>query len=170
MSNLESLTGQTSGLPVFELLENPILRPTEPGEDNLMVPSRVLFDPRLKRFRLWYSCGRTDETQAIAYAESVDGIHWKRRASTPDGQALGDVRPFNRVWIKDPNQPDSDGFRCRDPGMIHFDPEDGDPGRRYKMIMRRGLPLAFSPDGYVWTAAGDLVPVYRGSKGWLCVC
>ena len=147
-----------------KLPENPILRPTEPGEDNLMVPSRVFFDPRLERFRMWYACGRTDETQSIAYAESGDGIHWERRTSTPDGKVFGDIKPFNRVWIKDPNQPHSAGFRCRDPGLILFDPGETNPARRYKMIMRRGLPLAFSPDGYVWTADPKMVPSYRGSK------
>ena len=147
-----------------KLPENPILRPTEPSEDNLLLPNRVLYDPRLERFRMWYACGRTDQTQSIAYAESLDGIHWERRASEADGQPDRDIRPFNRVWIKDPDQPNSAGFRCRDPGMIMFDPDEPDAARRYKMIMRRGSPLAFSPDGYVWTADPNLVPSYRGSK------
>jgi len=143
---------------------NPIIRPEGPEENGLINPSVVIYDPRLKRFRMWYHGGRTDETMFIGYAESGDGIHWQRCASTPDGKAPVGSKPFNKVWIRDPKKPKELGVRCLDPGVIVYHPWEQDGAKRYKMILRRGMPVAFSPDGYVWTSRPGMVPRYRGTK------
>ncbi len=147
-----------------KLPENPLMRPQNPEENNVVNPAAIFYDPRIGRFRLWYSCERTDETQSVAYAESDDGIAWERRASTADGRPSGDFSPFNKVWFKRPDRPDEMGERVRDPGAIEHHPWEQDPQRRYKMTQRRGLPIAFSADGYTWTAQPNMVPSYRGTK------
>lgn len=143
---------------------NPTFTPGPADEQGLLNPSQVLYDRVRGRFRLWYAAGRTDATQSIAYAESSDGIVWERCAPDPEDDETVDAPRSNRVWIRDPGKPEDRGFRCRDPGAIVLDPDERDATRRYKMIMRRGLPVAFSPDGFVWTAQPDMVPTYGGGK------
>lgn len=148
----------------WKLPQNPLLRPKNPEENAVVAPFAVFYDPRIERFRLWYMCERTDETTSVLYAESEDGIRWERRASTADGRPAGKFSPFNKVWFRHPERAGELGRRVRDPGAIVYHPWEQDPRRRYKMIQRRGLPLAFSPDGYTWTAEPEMVPSYRGTK------
>src|SRR5207249_11190820 len=87
----------------------------------------------------------------IAYAESTDGIHWER----PN---LGLVefrgaKKNNLVQIEPATEPYA---RPMDFVAVFYEPEDPDPGRRFKMayIVRiRGscsTATAVSPDGLRW--------------------
>jgi len=114
------------------------------------------------KFRMWYIAGDQEAIDAIptrayrgwqaAYAESEDGIHWVK-------PKLGLVeyrgsRENNLVLI-DP--PDVTGLHL----VLLHEPEDPDPGRRFKMIHQirwadaplfgwtTSVPL-FSEDGFRW--------------------
>ena len=55
----------------------PVLTPELPWEgESVMNPCVLLEDGR---YRMWYSAGETYEPNVLGYAESMDGLHWKKR-------------------------------------------------------------------------------------------
>ena len=137
---------KVSDRPIIELVET---------DERILIPMAALYDERLERFRLWYTSGDT-KYRALCYAESEDGIHWTRRASTPDGRALSGDIPFNTVWVKDPDEPDQPGITPPNQVEVHYDPLDDDPARRFRMLHGHNrIDLAHSADGYSWRTYGD---------------
>lgn len=148
---------------------NPIMRagPIE-GVDGY---GTLLYGTVLKqgsKFRMWYLASpRADSRRQggvernilnntyrpVAYAESMDGIHWVR-------PSLGLVefrgnRNNNLVRIEPANEPYANP--C-DFVAVFYEPEDPDPGRRYKMAYithdigrnEASTATAVSPDGLRW--------------------
>ena len=67
----------------FTRRKDPVMEPEEAWEKtNLMCP-HVLWDEERKIFRMWYSAGGFWEPDQIGYAESEDGIHWKKHPQNP---------------------------------------------------------------------------------------
>lgn len=67
------------GLKYNRIFVSPILRPeTEIEKQSVMNPC-VLYNKVEKKFKMWYAAGETYEPDVICYAESKDGIHWKKR-------------------------------------------------------------------------------------------
>ena len=67
--------------------DEPVLRVDEPWEiTSVMCPS-VLWDEQKRLFRIWYSGGEQYEPNAIGYAESEDGLRWRKHAGNPVFQA-----------------------------------------------------------------------------------
>lgn len=60
----------------WQQIQGPVLRPTLPWEGKSVQEPTVLWDRG--KYRLWYSGGFWE--QHIGYAESRDGIHWKKRS------------------------------------------------------------------------------------------
>ena len=61
----------------------PVLRAQAPWEkQNVMCPC-VLWDEQAECFRMWYSAGEQYEPNAIGYAESRDGVTWKKHGGNP---------------------------------------------------------------------------------------
>ena len=61
----------------------PVLSPEEPWEKTSVMCPHVIWDARLKLFRMWYSGGEQYEPDAIGYATSSDGMHWRRNGQNP---------------------------------------------------------------------------------------
>ncbi len=53
---------------------------------------RVIWDARLELFRMWYSGGEQYEPDAIGYATSADGMHWRRNGQFTEGKRFGNKR------------------------------------------------------------------------------
>jgi predicted GH43/DUF377 family glycosyl hydrolase len=71
----------------------PVLVPDVPWEKGAVMCPNVLWDERLKLFKMWYSGGDNYEPDALGYATSPDGLHWTKLASNPM------FRPLERnVW------------------------------------------------------------------------
>lgn len=97
-------TGQTRthsriGLAVSEdginwtrVQKDPVLIAEETWEKTSVMCPHVLWNEKEKVFQMWYSGGEQYEPNAIGYAESTDGIHWRKRAENP-------------VFAADPNTP-----------------------------------------------------------------
>ena len=112
--------------------------------------------------RIWYDLieGRKAGDQRVgpgarsmAYAESEDGIRWVKPSLGT--HAFRGNRNTNIVL--------TDGHMFS--ASVIVDPRDPDPSRRYKIAYwRRGLKVAFSPDGIHWTAPLQ-EPVAPGSYG-----
>lgn len=60
---------------------HPILEPAGRWEKNNVMCPHVLYEDGT--FRMWYSGGEMYEPDAIGYAESEDGVHWRRPLSDP---------------------------------------------------------------------------------------
>lgn len=59
--------------------EAPCLVPDRLWEQNAVQHPSVLYNPQLGCFQMWYAAGDIDEPDGIGYAESVDGLVWKKR-------------------------------------------------------------------------------------------
>lgn len=61
----------------------PVMVPDAPWEESALMCPHVLFDEDANIYKMWYSGGNNHEPNAIGYAESHDGITWKKCASNP---------------------------------------------------------------------------------------
>lgn len=127
----------------------------------------VFYDQQQKMFKMWYHAGWFDGT---AYAESEDGIHWKRRTEV-DSQAVSDrvlpripgyLRDGDAVWLDNAATDPDERFkmlvfyRCYDsdfryyhlkPKHAHDDPNSVPP--------KEITVLYTSPDGVHWKERGE---------------
>ena len=159
--------------------ENPVLLPGEPHQwDSLQVawPATVLYDAGEHKFRCWYSGldalqkdrDSLDEWPP-GYAESDDGIHWRKPELK---QVMQDGHPTNRLR---PNW-NIDGFVPTRLMAVFENPFPGTPpSRRFGSDWFERMParsaggepmkrrrLAWSPDGINWTPAGLTYELPKG--------
>ncbi|MBO4367559.1 MAG: hypothetical protein J5859_02495 [Clostridia bacterium] len=69
------------GVHFTRFLRIPVLSPEEPFEGASVMNPCVLRENGL--YRMWYAAGETYEPNVICYAESHDGIHWKKHSGNP---------------------------------------------------------------------------------------
>ncbi len=121
------------------------------------------------RFHLWVMTQSvTPSAQYLCYATSKDGIEWEK----PElGLVEYDGSKKNNI-IESP-------FKLRSPTcedilttfLVHFDPEEANPERRYKMaaqLIQGGggkLAIAYSPDGLRWKARPEPKPQFMEMGG-----
>lgn len=149
--------------------ENPVIRPGPvegPDGYECLVYGTVL--KQNGKFRMWYIAGpradsriagdseRMEFYRPVAYAESDDGIHWKK----PDlGLAEFRGNKNNNLVLIEPA--DAPFARPMDFVSVFYEPGDPNPNRRYKMAFityiskgQRNLcattATAVSPDGLRW--------------------
>lgn len=67
------------GMTFKRVSANPILKSDLKFEGVSLMNPCVLWDESEKVFKMWYSAGETYEPDVIGYAESEDGIVWKKR-------------------------------------------------------------------------------------------
>jgi len=73
---------------VFEpTADAPVLAPELPWEKRAVMCPGVLWEEDAGMYKMWYSGGEQYEPNAIGYAESADGLVWKKSASNPIFQA-----------------------------------------------------------------------------------
>ena len=159
---------------------NPILRPEQPWEGwrSFWYGRAVLYDPRLGRYRAWYET-RQDSTspdgnweraalKRIAYAESDDGVVWRRPSlhqHERDGSTANSIISVGALGMH---------F-----GNVIIDEHEADPRKRYKMMfyaqppgrgqaeLAEGMQVALSADGLRWWLPVDPheVPIPSG-RSW----
>ena len=111
---------------------NPVLRagpPGSPDDRGCIIYGSVL--PVDGKLRMWYLAWPRAETspeacgRPMAYAESSDGVHWER-----PGLGLVDWNGSrdNNLCLIEPGIWPVDDYLC----VLH-DPDDPDPGQRYKL-------------------------------------
>lgn len=108
------------------VMENPVFEPQTPLELNdgycscaCPFSDGIFYDDEDKKFKMWYQAGWFD---AVGYAESDDGIHWKR---------LSEIYPDRK---EDRVIPHEFGT-MRDGAAMWLDYETVDPSERYKMMV-----------------------------------
>ena len=72
-----------NGVAWQRMSPKPVLSPDEPWEKVALMCPHVLWDSQLRIYRMWYSGGEQYEPNAIGYATSPDGQHWKKYGSNP---------------------------------------------------------------------------------------
>ena len=121
---------------------NPLLRADQPWENgNMQLYGSVVKDPG-GPFRLWYSTVAAPWCIRVGYAESDDGLTWRRPpldVLSYQGQATNAVIAADAHGI-----------------AVIRDAADPDPQRRYKMVAGTGdshcVHVLCSPDGRRWQA------------------
>ena len=108
------------------------------------------------KFKMWYWA----MPGGFAYAESDDGIHWTK----PDLGLVEFKGNKHNNLVPMPGRP-----------MIHYDPADPDPQRRYKKAVGTPNPnaggreslwtIATSPDGFHWNTMEQPKPVKNWKDG-----
>ena len=84
------LAESTDGLHFERVGDEPVLFPERPWEGASVMNPCVLFENGI--YRMWYSAGETYEPNVLAYAESADGIHWRKS-------------PINPIFVSAPQNP-----------------------------------------------------------------
>ena len=131
---------------------NPVLKPETALENQRGLPvatpksGGVWHDPADGMFKMWYEAGWLG---TMAYATSVDGIHWERPATPVHKEANGLLYSL---------RPDST--------TVFLDHDAADPSERFKLFLRgpggsvsHGYSMT-SPDGIDWNP-----PVPTGELG-----
>lgn len=144
------LVAQSSGLVRKlhqpEKMADPILPKAEPWHEMPLFFQQVIKDPKTGRFRMWYNIRNNEKSmphQVYAYAESDDGVRWRKPnlglveiAGSKDNNIYKVVPAFGLFFV--------------DEGAA-----SADPSRRYKMGFYSGkapgLSVSFSPDGLRFT-------------------
>lgn len=131
----------------------PVMIPTEAWENNVVSEPTVIFDEG--RYRMWYTAGW--HQSGIGYAESRDGVRWRKQIGPVLGQGAGGVL----------------GVACRNSIIKHN-------GVYYMLFTDgvgfggEGLRVATSSDGLAWQARpGSIIPPggwntgIAGSHAWI---
>ncbi len=69
------------GVRFRRVSDRPVLSPEAPFEGESVMNPCVLFENGL--YRMWYSAGETYEPNVLCYAESEDGIRWRKSPLNP---------------------------------------------------------------------------------------
>ena len=67
----------------WERRANPVLRPEDAWECRGLTYPHVLWDEEEQQYKMWYSGGDLSEADAIGYAASSDGVHWRKHGQNP---------------------------------------------------------------------------------------
>lgn len=63
--------------------DQPVLFSERPFEGMSVMNPFVLWDEKRRVYRMWYSAGETYEPNVLCYAESSDGLNWKKLPANP---------------------------------------------------------------------------------------
>lgn len=67
----------------WERFTEPVMQPDQPWEKKALMCPHVIFEEESKTYKMWYSGGGNHEPDALGYAESKDGFHWKKFDGNP---------------------------------------------------------------------------------------
>ena len=142
-SIIENLDGLTRSLnQPTRYGPNPIFQ-SVPSRDStweagmLICFTSILFDGEDSIYKMWYSLwGPEDRSMILAYATSLDGIHWKKPSLGIVGYK--ESKDNNIILV-------AEGLEIG----VFKDLHEVDPGKRYKML-RSGIRASYSADGLHW--------------------
>ncbi len=140
------------GIHFRERTPLPILIPELPWERESVMNPFVLYDSARRVFRMWYAAGETYEPNALGYAESDDGLTWRKS-------------PINPIFVKGKDRCDQQRV-----GGCHVEQRpDGSFAMYYigyEDIHTARICAATSPDGITrWQRCPDNPIVDIGAPG-----
>lgn len=142
---------------------DPVIRADKPWERNCIVAYGSVLHHGGK-FKAWYSNWTRDHKPAMLYAESDNGIEWRKpslglhefEGSTDNNIILKSESPDGLV--DDATVIDDPGDRKWPLKMLYWDSAGRGPGNRNKK--RFGIHLARSKDGIHWEHVDNVLPMY----------
>jgi hypothetical protein len=153
---IESSSGLKRRLhPVEKHPSNPLIVPENPWEGkSVLLYGAVIRDPLSQKFRMWYLAWgkQIGQPSYICYAESDDGIHW--------------TKPSLNLMEHDGSKANNILMPGWSQTTVLYDPDDADPTRRYKAVLRlNGTRGFFSSDGIHWRDEGVIIEqAYDGTS------
>lgn len=143
----------------WDIRKEPVMTAELPWEKTSLYCPHVLWDEEQRIYRMWYSGGEQYECDAIGYATSTDGIHWKKYGGNPifsaDPSQFWDCLKVEACYV----------IRHEDWYYMFYLGMDAD--------RHPAIGLARSKDGITgWERHPDN-PIVAGSEGywdWLCIC
>ena len=129
--------------PPEKHVQNPVLTGDVPSDGQVLVAAGARWDEQRKLFQLWYYSIHFEtkkEEHYSAYAESADGLHWRRP----------------KLGLFEFNGSSANNIVPAPLAMVVFDDHDADQNRRYKgidCIKGPDVGIWFSGDGIHWTAS-----------------
>lgn len=152
-------------IPLSKNTNNPLVVADQPWEARMAVPQgSVIYDEEDDIYKMWYTTDIQPKAKGLAYATSKDGLNWDKPELdivTRNGKKTNLVIPAFKM-----------GYMYQ-PYCVVKDLRASDPAQRYKLAFlsiqrdlprdessphpgtRRGLGIAFSPDGLNWTKVRD---------------
>jgi len=73
----------TNGVRFTRVRKTPVLVPERDFEKDSVMNPYVRWDAKRKVWRMWYAAGETYEPNVLCYAESEDGLKWKKWGRNP---------------------------------------------------------------------------------------
>lgn len=138
------------GLHFERVLNEPVLISERPWEGFSVMNPCVLYENGV--YRMWYAAGETYEPNVLAYAESPDGVHWKKSLINP-------------IFTKDPKniyEQDRIGgcqvIKTEDMGYVMF-------YIGYENIHKAQICMARSPNGVTQWQKSPMNPIISSSEG-----
>jgi len=144
--------------------ENPIVKPDQPWESTLTLqPGTVIYDEQEHIYKMWYNSlptrSKPDIEEFICYATSEDGIHWTKPALDLVEYRGSKANNILLTW-------------CSWTLSVIKDLHESDPSKRYKLaywdahnVGKKGVRVAFSPDGIHWTEYENNPVIPMASSG-----
>lgn len=130
-----------------ELLDVPVVYPSFGYEGTSVMNPCVIYDEDINKFKMWYSAGQLYEPDVICYAESDDGIIWKKYISPV---LIKGKENYHRFKIGG-----CDIIKSKDTYIMYY--------IGYETIDIARICVAFSVDGIKWTIC-DRNPIISPSK------
>lgn len=78
------------GVHFVRTSDKPVLCPDMDWENTSVMNPSVLYEESTGTYKMWYSAGAQYEPKALGYAESKDGVNWKKYDGNPIFQANPD--------------------------------------------------------------------------------
>jgi len=166
--------------PMQKSAQNPVFTAEMPWEDGGIAWGSVIRSQLDGKFKFFYGTDFPGNVEGailidnslqgkrqcvVCYAESDDGLHWRRPAQN---RFFTDQFPGNNIVLHWPAY-------YNDACSVIEDRHERDPAQRYKMLMyhqdvkdldQRGACLLVSPDGLHWTPTGVTLPAQDADSLW----
>lgn len=133
------------------IMDLPVIKATEKYEGVSVMNPCVIWDKNKKVFKMWYSAGENYEPDVICYAESQDGIEWKKNEHNP--VLIPGNQPFDHYKVGGCDVKIIDGKYW----MFYIGYENIDNAR---------ICLAYSVDGLNWFRAEHNPIIAPSAKSW----
>ena len=87
----------------WDIRKEPVMSAELPWEKSTLYCPHVIWDQEQRMYKMWYSGGEQYECDAIGYATSADGIHWKKYGGnpifTPDPDNFWDMSKVEACYV-----------------------------------------------------------------------
>ena len=85
------------GIRYRRIRKEPVLVADQPCEKQSVMNPCVIWDEAAQKYKMWYAAGEKYEPDVLCYAESTDGVNWKKHPANPVLSKSGQVYDRDKV-------------------------------------------------------------------------